>query len=164
MKKLLFTIIVSLVGFGILQAQTERGNLLIGGNAGLSLFKRNGQDKLRFNLDFSPKAGFFLVDNFAIGAQLTGVIRNRAGIDGLDSSVLFGPFARYYFHNLFLEANIGFLETDLLTGMGIGYAFFVNNNVAIEPIINARYLNSLDVNILIGFQLYFTAQELQDAF
>jgi len=164
MKKFLLSVCFSLIACGLLQAQTERGNLLLGGNAGLNLYKADGQGKYSFNLDLNPKVGFFLVDNLAVGAQVWGDIRKRAGINGVNSQILFGPFGRYYFHNLFLEANVGVYDRDVFAGMGLGYAFFVTNNVAIEPIANARFSDGIEFNFLVGFQLYFTADELRDAF
>lgn len=130
----------------------------------MNLYKADGQGKYSYNLNLSPKVGFFLIDNLAVGAQVFGEIRKRAGEHGVNSQLLFGPFGRYYFHNLFLEANIGSYDKDVFAGLGLGYAFFVNNNVAIEPIANARIRDGIELNFLVGFQLYFSADELRDAF
>lgn len=164
MKKFLLSVFIFLIGFGVSHAQTERGNVLIGGNASLNLYKISGQGKYSYNLNLSPKAGFFLVDNLVVGAQLLGYIRNTPLNGNINSQILYGPFGRYYFHNLFLESGIGVNGKDVYLGLGMGYAFFVNNNVAIEPTANVDLANDFAINIMIGFQLYFSVDELRDAF
>lgn len=164
MNKILFSLTILSLGWFTLWGQTERSNLLIGGNGGLNLNKLDGQDKFNFNLNISPKVGLFVLDNLAIGAQAVGVVQKFGGVDGLQSQLFVGPFARYYFHNLFIEANFGINRGDFDVGFGLGYAFFVTPNVAIEPIANLNVLNGIDLNILAGFQLYFSPGELGSAF
>lgn len=164
MKKLLLLMALTLMSSASLIGQTEKGNLLIGGNGGLNLHKPDGQEKMNFNMSLSPKIGLFLIDNLAIGAQVLGAVRKTGGQEGVNSTLYIGPFARYYLHNLFLEANFGLNRGDFDAGLGLGYAFFVTPNVAIEPIAQANLLNGFDLNVLVGFQLYFSPGELRGAF
>ncbi len=123
MKKLtLATLLLLAISFGLLKAQTTKGNILLGAstvfniggnNSDITGFgfssikhKSNAQnynepdpDKLTgFNL--SPKVGYFVIDNLALGLNLDYFwVRSKNGrIDSKNTTVVFGagPFIRYY--------------------------------------------------------------------
>ncbi len=164
MKKLFFCLLISGLAFTSLTGQTERGNLLLGGNAGINLRTNENTDDFNFTLNLSPRVGLFLIDNLAVGARASGSIQKFANIDGINTQLVIGPFARYYFHNLFVETNFGLNRGDFDVGFGLGYAIFISPNVALEPIANLNVLNGFDLNILAGFQLYFSPGELNSSF
>lgn len=102
MKKIAVSIIILAISTFTLQAQTEKDTKLIGGGF---LFNTNntqfGNDYRAYNYELSPKAGYFVGDNFAIGTKLTlGYTKARQkNIRGNYNSIhSFGlaPFARHY--------------------------------------------------------------------
>ncbi len=167
MKKLLILILV--VAVLDVSAQTDKGNIMVGGQLALSTNK-DGSD-FRFN----PQFGYFAANNFALGGEMnfdfskSGTIRvNEFGI---------GPFARYYFGKSqtkpFLVSSVDYVSTTTksnnlevnATGWsflaGAGFAAFLNRTVAVEGIIGYRYADysntegSGGLNLSLGFQLYF---------
>jgi hypothetical protein len=167
MKKLVFLLLV--VAALDASAQTDKGNIMVGGQLGLSTNK-DGSD-FRFN----PQFGVFVANNFALGGEMSfdfsksGTIRNNEfGI---------GPFARYYFGKgqtkpfLITSADYVLVETKVNNAestssgwnmlFGAGFAAFLNRQIAVEGIAGYRYANysntegSGGLNISLGFQLYF---------
>lgn len=160
MKKTIMSLalicLVSSVGF----AQFEQGTMLTGGSVGFDLITnkvKSGSASVTFgkytNLSLAPQFGYFIINNLAVGATVD-VSVNKFKADGFNytstgTQLSFGPFARYYYQNIFGEAtfNVGsskdkedddgtVTETDNgLMGWSIaaGYAAFLNDNVAIEP-------------------------------
>lgn len=153
-----------------------KGNWLIGasiGNIGHN-FKSE-----TFTLDINPRAGYFISDNAAIGAQV------QLGLTVYDGGEEFRygltPFVRYYFpegaaptHRWFGEAVLGFAGSSLedaegdaifsaVYGVGAGYAHFVASNVALEGTLNLIRSNanidvsndsSTGLSFSLGLQIY----------
>jgi hypothetical protein len=167
MKKIL-TLLIIITALGA-QAQTDKGNIMVGGQLALSTNK-DGSD-FRFN----PQFGYFVAKNFAVGGEMnfdfskSGTIRvNEFGV---------GPFARYYFGKSqtkpFLVTSADYISTTTKfnnqksssTGWsllaGAGFAAFLNRTVAVEGIVGYRYANYSNtegtggLNLSLGFQLYF---------
>lgn len=144
---------------GLQHFPTQKGSMLIGANlvnaaAGLG----NGHQSF-YSFGASPRAGYFLTDNFAIGATLNG---SFSGSSGFRSNAYGGGlFGRYYFGRIadkdgnmnrlrpFLEAGINhttgvarfedfnglrrrisFNSTNVYGIAGINY--FLTKNVALE--------------------------------
>jgi hypothetical protein len=91
-----------------LSAQTLKGSFLVGGNATADFTETNqeGASLKTFSLSVSPKAGYFVIDNFCIGTSLPlSVGKNKVVIEGSNpdryeadfSSWGLGPLVRYYF-------------------------------------------------------------------
>jgi hypothetical protein len=123
MKKVtLFTVILCAISFGVLNAQTNQGKVLIGVSSTLSLA---GAGSELMNLGYSsmteksdaddfvesepfkmtsinllPKAGYFVIENLALGldAKISMSMEKEAGDSDKSSTRVFsvGPFARYY--------------------------------------------------------------------
>ncbi len=110
-----------------LAQMTSAGNFVVGSSFGLSSAQSNikhsdgigdsegeGPTSMQFNI--SPKVGYFIVDNFALGigmdytfSEVEEPNQNRTK----DTDLLFGPFARLYLPigddmAVFLEGNFGF--------------------------------------------------------
>lgn len=106
MKKLLLSLIaVSALAFTT-QAQTEKGNFMLGGNVGFNTSKNDGAPKTDINFNVVPSIGYFITNNFAVG---TGVgyqfdkSYNTTTVNGVTtgnstkvSAFVVSPFARYY--------------------------------------------------------------------
>ncbi len=133
----------------------QQGNWLVG--AGIGSISHNFKSK-NFNLNVFPRAGYFISDNAAIGAQA------QLGLNFYDggTNVYYGatPFIRYYFpegaaptHRWFGEAIAGLAgsstknsEGDALFssvfGLSAGYAHFVASNVALEGMLSYTRTNA----------------------
>jgi hypothetical protein len=127
----------------------QEGNWLIG--AGIGSIGHNFRSET-FTLAIEPRAGYFISDNAAIGAQV------QLGLQLYDGGETFSygltPFVRYYFpeaasptHRWFGEALVGFAGSNLkdndgdsflssVYGVRGGYAHFVSSNVALEGTLN----------------------------
>jgi len=172
MKKLHFTCLALFVFFSTLvQAQTEKGNMLLGGTASFGGQFNDFQDIIAVGIN--PQIGFFLEDNLAFGGALN---LGYASFGGGTSATSFGvvPFARYYFGSsssrFFIQAKGGFstrriddgfaITTDTrgLFGGGPGMAFFLSEQIAIEGLVDLTRvtgrLGYTDLGLLIGVQAY----------
>ncbi len=107
----LFLLAILFASIGNLNAQTEQGKLLIGGQTGFSFSSSNLEVKADGNsfdlskttsLEFSPQIGYFVIDNLSLGIRLpiqysrSKAERQDLEIKNLSLSV--GPFVRYYFN------------------------------------------------------------------
>ena len=189
-----FLTILLLVSFYVGYAQTEQGKKMLGGNIGMS-FNTNKVDVPGFGtatigktstIVFSPVGGYFFMDGVAGGVSLSyeNETIKEDGQTGKDVSTqfVFGPFGRYYhdsgvFGHFGLNVGSGKNE-DTIGGnqgtnewgifgldFGAGYAYFLNDNVAVEPmLLYATYSNKDKVSdvkltdngiqIRIGFNIF----------
>lgn len=167
MKKLLLLTAVAVFGLSNVNAQDEaektfgfeKGNIILEGglNFGSSTEEQDGFETKTSDFNFSPKAGYFINDKFAVGVELavgSGKVENTfegQSVEDKTSSFSAGVFARYYFLDLgkrfktFAEAGVGFgsstleeegIEEDLETsgfgiGVDLGINYFVTENFAI---------------------------------
>jgi hypothetical protein len=194
MRKLTIALFFLLFSIAFSFAQTQQGNFLLGGGFGAALSNKqietpgpNGTTNVSksrsTSLSFNPKVGFFIVNGFALG--LDADIRNTAIRDrdnntrSTSSYFTLGPFARYYFPiNVFLDggagfgtgkgaASAGYSDAKVFGySFGAGYAAFLNDNIALEPIVRYRGTNftnrsnanfrTMDGNLefAIGLQIY----------
>jgi len=159
-------------------AQFNKGRILLGGDITFSSttskttqtgFPSNSANENRLQL--TPKIGYLIIDNLAVGVDVS-LITSSGGSSTI-STFLAGPFARYYIKNLFIEGEYS-LGSGKTVGsktslnewlVGIGYAAFLNDYVAVEPIIEYTN-NSIDYKDLnhkstiagfvvgVGFQIY----------
>ena len=165
-----------IVTFSSAEAQIQRDNWLIGGNAAMDF--TNG-----FSLDIKPQVGYFFRDRFAIGARLGADLDIvDAGDDNATSSeISIGPFARYYFGNseyesvlrngrVFVEVSTGFSfinqslgesTNGINLGGGVGYSYFITNTIALEGLFSAAAVSgggsqdfTGDFGIRVGFQIF----------
>lgn len=110
-------------------------------------------DKEESNFNFSPNLGYFIEDGLAVGVGLP-LSYSVAEVDGGDKTKSFSygvsPFIKYYFkQGVFIEGHFGVqkingesesnsmkIDIDGISksmDLGLGYAFFVNSKVSIEP-------------------------------
>ena len=173
MKKNLLGLLTFMVIGIAASAQTEKGNYLVGGNFLLNTPKNNT------TIAFTPSAGYFVIPNLAVGANLSlSYTKNTTKTTALG----IGPFARYYLGTLnirpFGEADYNFTTakskfgstTTSLNGtnffLGAGLAAFINRNVAIEGLAGYSHSNyshsngSGGFNLRIGFQVYLSKEQV----
>lgn len=164
-------------------AQTQKGNLMVGGN--LSNFALNFLEGggTRFQMDITPKIAYFVRDNVALGGYAKfGLI--TAKNQGTSTSYGIGALGRYFIENqkvrqlefsqrsrFFVEANAGFggnneslsgaNNNGLDLGIGPGLAYFITPNVALEALLKYELTvgfgsatTSNRLNLGVGFQVY----------
>ncbi len=128
-----------------LQAQTQQGSMMIGGNAG---FANSSQGDFSTTVvSINPSIGYFVIDKLAVGASLGISFFSGDLFEGTSFGV--GPFARYYFtdgSNIRPFGQAGFDwssfkpkegDSQSNTGfdIGVGASLFLNDHVAIDGII-----------------------------
>lgn len=155
MKKIILAAL-AVVSFTLASAQEEngagfaKGDIFISGGFGFVSQKQGDNKTNRFEI--APRAGFFVSDDIAVGAQVKfESIKNENGsLKETDSEISLGAFGRYYFSpaNKFsvfgqLEANyISSKDETLgqpdakLNGFGLGLSpglnYFISDNFALE--------------------------------
>jgi hypothetical protein len=151
MKKI-FSIISIMLCFGSLSfAQFTKGKVLAGGSFSTNFNTYNiaGISYKQTSVDFFPQAGYFIMNNMAVGAGLSlGYSKLKSPPGSITSTVTstsfrFSPFARYYIHNFFGQATFGlgtqtpvnssFELKNSSWAVSAGYAYLLNEHVAIEP-------------------------------
>ena len=116
-------------------AQFQEGKGYLGASlTGLDLHY-NGQDG--FNVGIEGKAGYFPWDNIMVLASFAAV---HDGSKTVADHITVGVGGRYYItqNGLYLGAGVKLLHAnhsynDLMPGAEVGYAFFINRSVTIEP-------------------------------
>ena len=154
MKKIVLSA-VAILAFGFANAQESTGkgfttgDVFISGSVGINSEKTGDQKESGFEI--SPKVGFFVTDNIAIGGRLgfsSDKEENAAGVETLDESRLtVGVFGRYYFtpasdFSLFGQLGVDYStvdnkladaqENEIGANLGLGLSYFVSSNFAIE--------------------------------
>lgn len=141
-------------------AQTDQGGWLLSGASDLGFTsgkQNNDQEDSQSNFGLDVQGGYFVMDNLAAGLMI-GFNSTSMG-DASSSNFGVGPFVRYYApFKLFgqLSYKFGSSKTDNGTsnstlktgdfGIGVGYALFLNDHVAIEPMLG-YHLTSLKADV-----------------
>lgn len=150
-------------------AQIEQGRILASGSLGIShenfkaIYDGNTEFELKTTtFSLSPRVGYFFTDAIAagVGISLSSSTMKYDDDDKYNyTSTYFTPFVRYYLpQRLFGQFEIGLGGTknkwtyedgdndeskysSFTWSLGAGYAYFLNNYVAIESIISYTSLN-----------------------
>jgi hypothetical protein len=167
--------LVSFSGFSqenkssLINAKIKDGTIMVGGTLGGSYQKytqNNNKSGLTTDGDLITarlvgKGGYFFLPDFAVGVNIA-IEHTSINIDSTiygskNTFLLVGPFVRYYLDNgLFGELNAsvgtnvikGANQTDIKGGaIGIGYAYFLNPTVSIEPLLTLNYLRNRTDNL-----------------
>ena len=133
MKKISM-ILVALVMSLTASAQFEEGKAYIGASmTGLDL-SYSGNSKLHIGVE--AKGGYFFADDLMAYIQAG---YQHYGREGVRDAVMGGAGVRYYIvqNGMFLGVNGKYVHdgayNDILPGAELGYAFFINRTVTIEP-------------------------------
>lgn len=165
MKKHNIFILLLLFSSSVLFAQVEKGKWLLAGNTNLGLDigkekweSSDGGPAIEYKyteFNFSPQAGYFVIDKLAVGLFMDFQYYKDVAVDDNNdtyksSSFVIGPFAKYYimeFNNLwpYVGAGIGFgsgkyayYEEDptkykmSTVRLGGGATYFLNDNVGFD--------------------------------
>jgi len=157
MKKLLFTAAIAVLGFTSVSAQEEtktygfaEGDMFIEGSIGFASENDKNFDEKTNSFNVSPKFGYFLSEDLAIGGRLS-FSSNKEEVGGTDtvdgSGFGVGAFARYYFLDLgerfktYTEFGIGYdsnkdkiadlTENTIGAGLDLGINYFVTEKIAL---------------------------------
>ena len=177
MKKVIMSLLAVWVMATVVNAQTEKGDWMVGGNIVISTPTGNSQFTVQ------PMGGYFIAKNFAAGASVV-LDFTKVG-DTKYSTITAGPFARYYinlknsafkpfFH---VEYNLGnkvtttpVTKTTNTTGkffLGAGGAFFINSNVALEAVAGYEHTKVQGMPVengflfRLGFQVHLLGSEVE---
>ncbi len=189
MKKIITLLLVATSVASVSHAQLQKGNVLVGGNiADFNLGLKKGST---FSMDISPKAAWFLNNNFAVGAYVRFGVQTLGG-SGSGSKITYGvgPLARYYVNDpkvnllqhgrFFAEGTAGIGGTNytkgsggttngLDLGVGPGYAYFITPNIGLETLLKVNSnvgfgtssTNSY-LDLSVGFQIYLPGKATRD--
>lgn len=158
MKKWILGLLLFVVAVSA-NAQFEAGTNYVGvsaTNLGLSYSTNE-----KFRMGIGSSAGFFIADQFLVKGEISYNHTNH--IDDVSA----GLGGRYYFaeNGIFMGAGADFVHytksnNDIQIPVEVGYCFYLNHYVAIEPAI--YYRMSLDdfskkstVGLKVGFGFYF---------
>ena len=151
---------------GLSNAQLSKGDYMLGTDlgSGITSTASNGlfgfnfglNEGAGFNVGLAPKVGYFVSDNFMLGAVVNLGYAKSAKDLGASQSTLYGiqALSRYYLSpgekgvdnllkngRFFLEGNAGIAGVNVKDGpttngfafgFGPGYAYFITDNVALE--------------------------------
>lgn len=158
MKKILLTVFAIFTMFAA-SAQIGKGTWLVSGASNMSFIADNDERGGDSNLRLAGKAGYFIVENFAVGGTL---LFNKYS-ESDDARFGIGPFFRYYFAGkVFGGLGVNFVSEGDYSAteipIEIGYAAFLNNTVAIEPAFNFTSYGGDDsgssFGIVVGISVY----------
>lgn len=158
-KRLMIIMVVSMLSLGAF-AQFQEGKGYLG--ASLTGLDIHHNSKYGLNIGLEGKAGYFLRDNLMVLGHISA---EHNGSDTVADHFTVGVGGRFYItqNGLYLGANVKFTHeninyNDLKPGAEVGYAFFLNRSVTIEPALyydrsfkNADYST---VGLKIGLSIY----------
>lgn len=178
MKKLIFTILLAAAGMTGLQAQIQKGNVMMGAN--LSNISFGLDEPNVFSLSINPKAAWFVQDGIALGGDVSfGLETQKGGGTGINYGV--GALGRYYADRganevvnnsmFFAEATVGISGVNpagsggstngLGFSFGPGFTYFVTPSIGLEALLkyngvvgfgSSAYGHNLGLGV--GFQIY----------
>lgn len=133
-----YLIIISLSLPLMLQAQLEKGSLMLGGNMAFNSFQEGG-GKRTSTLRLTGNAAYFPINNIAVGAGVGFFASPRV-------SLQLNPFARFFYKKVFAQLGfnrssqkytdfngVEYIFKNMTYNGKIGYALFVNDHISIEP-------------------------------
>jgi len=138
MKRFLLSMIIGLTAVTAANAQFTydtppfgQGKIFVG--ASMSGFDIGGRNS-NFHVDFSTKGGYMLMDNLLALGELSYNYEEHC-----DGIISLGAGARYYIeqNGIFLGAGARLADMtnhlDFQPNVQVGYAFFLNRTVTVEP-------------------------------
>lgn len=155
---LLFSLFVLTFSFNS-YSQIERHTFMVGGSLTINSYKPQYSSSILYTTyNIHPIGGYFVVKNLAIGLGYR--------FSGSNNSVKqhsITPFLRYYVKKFYVQTSYGYSKSLVgeyklsgsFLGFDLGYAAFLNDNVAIEPAIyfNQSYQGSKNAGQNFGFKI-----------
>lgn len=184
MKKQLTLALASLMVFFGAQsasAQLQKGNVLIGASSNLAGLGFGFGNASNISIGISPKIGYFIQNNIAIGGLLDAQWSKTKGFDGIFSYRI-NAFGRYYIPKgeiynplndgrFFLEGQAGLggqtgTEVGFNLAVGVGYAYFITPNIALETTAMLHSLfgtgSSTGLAFNLGFSMHLPTSKLKE--
>ena len=157
MKKKIILMAAALLMTLSSHAQFEAGKFYLNGS--LSELNMNYNKGEKWNVSLGGRLGYLFMDNLMVLANMEYGYRNE------ESSFSVGPSARYYIiqNGLYIGAGVNYVHcpssfNDLMPNLQLGYAFFVNGFMTIEPeLYYNQSLNNHDysgLGLRVGIGLY----------
>ena len=147
MKKIFVLLAVSLFSVSVF-AQTEKGAIRLGGSTNLSFIssKLDGASKSNSNFNLGANAGYFVMDNLSVDVGFEFDYDKPGGASDAFTQFVVDLGVRYYLPSkIFFAASFDLLSmkvVDSVTGTGVslgaGYAWFLSDKVAFEPMLGYR--------------------------
>lgn len=176
MKKMFFALLIGSLLIITANAQTEKGDCMVGGGFRLNTSKNNTE------IAFTPNVGFFIINDLALGGNL--VLDYTKSGDNKFTSFGIGPFARYCFPGVkvrpILQANFNYLSTKSKIGtnasstntginyfLGGGAAIFISDQVSLDFLMGYDHTKYKDFDgsggfaLTIGFQVYLHKRQVE---
>jgi len=194
MKRLLLIsvliVFVILNSIGQVEKPITKGHFITGGTIGFEMKETSLENLDEMITKYTPEMkittdtylGYFIFNQFASGLKVDYTLFREKYIERFNIKYeyfILEPFIRYYFSfGLFGESSIGYgfskyddqLKEKLSTwNLGVGYSIFLNEKLAIEPVIYYEVIkitethplleNQIEkkygLNFQVGIQLYF---------
>lgn len=169
MKKVFLIAMTALAVTFSANAQTDKGNIMLGGNLSYDYSKVKDVDGASHSFEIVPSIGYFFGDNFAAGLGLGyGYYENVSGLSGIGASdqvhaFQVAPFARAYQGNgdfkffgqvsvpmawgtaKLNDQKIGSVET---YGVAVspGFAYFPTSKIGVELSVKGLYFENNSIN------------------
>jgi opacity protein-like surface antigen len=159
MKKICSLLLMFVLTASAAFAQFEKGTKYVGASATGLGFTYSSNEKFRFGLEAT--AGYFVADCLMLRANIG--YEHKQHVD--DFNV--GAGVRYYFDQcgVFIGAGAEFdhftkSNNDVMIPLTVGYAFFVNQHITIEPSLSYKmsthdFGGNSSFGLNIGFGFYF---------
>lgn len=131
-KKTIVTAMFALLATVSANAQFEKGKVYLGASLSGMNLSYSGSEK--FKLGVEAKGGYMVDDNVLLLGEV-----NYSKQHEMPFSIGVGVGGRYYIvqNGLYLGASVGYKHcddfSDLQPSVQVGYAFFLNRTVTIEP-------------------------------
>lgn len=103
-----FSVLILFIILGVVSnAQLTKGNWLVGGSGSYKSEKSNDGVFSQKALNINPNVGYFLIDKFAVGIKPgLGYTEYKFGNTNKSTTLMFGPFFRYYFLSSTNQVNL----------------------------------------------------------
>jgi len=175
------------------QAQTEKGNILVNASVATLNGGFDAKGNNIFNISLNPKIGYFFNNDWVAGLGLTHAFQSSSASN--DTRFGLSPFARYYFTinsnpsprmRIFAEATLayqlGWYRAKLLNDFDVNYslfsgdigpgaAFFLTHNVALEALLKVKYqvnnynsASNIYPDLSLGFQFFIPKRKAERVF
>ena len=169
----------------LIPAKVKQGSIMLGGNLNASAYSTTKELDLPVGreegtnilVNLHSKSGYFLQHDFVLGLDLSLEheslsINTAEEVDKFRRTMMLaGPYARYYLDNgifgeLSLQAGLLNFSTGdksnlFQGGIGVGYAYFINEKISLEPTLNFRYFREFrggESNTTLGPMIGFGIQ------
>lgn len=158
MKKKMFVLFAVMMMAATAFAQFENGKYYL--NASLSGIDLNYDKGEKWKVDVSGKLGYLFADNWMVLANMEYGYHNEL------STLKIGPALRYYIiqNGVYLGAGANYVHrpvsfNDIMPNLSVGYAFFLNGMLTVEPEIyyNHSFKNHdySGIGLRVGLGVYF---------